>query len=152
MKIKYKQYINILAIFAFFLWWGGFTFYASFVIPTGQRILGSHVLMGFISQAVTKQINYAALITCLLLILNEFFRSDWSIKRIKSFSKICLISMLTIVIFLFCFHPYLDALLDFQNRTIIDEPYFYFLHRIYLLLSSVLWFIGIIYMVNLLKK
>jgi hypothetical protein len=147
-----KSFINLLSIFAFFLWWGGFTFYAAFVIPTGQKILGSHVQMGFISQQVTTQINFAALIACVLLFLNEFIRNEWKFNQIKLLDKICLILMLAIVIFLFFFHPYLVALLDFQNIKVIDEPHFYFLHRIYLILSSILWLLGIIYMYRFFRK
>ncbi len=150
--MKIKSIINQLAIFSFILWWGGFTFYAAFVIPIGQKILGSHIQMGFISQQVTIRINYAALIACLLLFLNEFFRNNCNLSKIKPFNKICLCLMLAIIIFLFFFHPLLGDLLDFQNRKVIDEPHFYFLHRIYLILSSILWLLGIIYMSCFFRK
>lgn len=140
-----KFFINILATFSFMLWWGGFTFYAAFVIPTGQKVLGNHVMMGFITEQVAPKINIAALAACLLCFINEWLLSGKNFRSIPSFVWICLSLMLALIIASFTLYPFMQALLNYQTHTEIDHAQFYFLHRIYLLLATTLWVNGIIY-------
>src|ERR1039458_1849868 len=85
--MRFKPFLNLISIFSFFLWWGGFTFYATFVIPIGMKVLGDHVQMGFISQQVARQLNYTGLIAFMLLLLNEFVRAGRNFKCIPLFAK-----------------------------------------------------------------
>ena len=147
-----KFFITLLAIFSFILWWGGFTFYASFVIPTGQKILGDHVMMGFITEEVAPTINIAALIACLLFFISEWIRSERNFRRMRPFVWICLSLMLVLIVASFILYPYMQALLDNQTHKEIDHNRFYFLHRIYLLLATGLWLNGVIYIILSVKR
>jgi hypothetical protein len=130
-------------VLAFALWWGGFTFYASFVIPTGQKVLGNHVMMGFITRDVAPIINYVALIACLFAFLNEWLYKGKD--SIPMYAIICLALMLAFIIALFSLYPYLNEMLLVEKHTLTDENKFYSLHRIYLLLSTSLWIDGTVY-------
>ncbi len=147
-----KEILYKLAVFCFFLWWGGFTFYAAFVIPTGQKILGDHLQMGLISQQVSTQLNYIAFVAFSLLVVNEFADNEYSFRKIRLFAKICLPVMIGLVVFLILFHPLLDCSLDPLKKVVLDKNQFYFLHRIYLIVSSILWLIGSVYIALLLRK
>jgi len=52
-----------LAIVLLAVWWGGFTFYALVVVPTGHKVLKSKVHQGFITQQVTDRLNVLAAAT-----------------------------------------------------------------------------------------
>jgi hypothetical protein len=62
-----RRSIFILSTLVWALWWGGLTFYASVVVPTGARILHSHTKQGFITQEVTNWINVTGMVAGLLL-------------------------------------------------------------------------------------
>ena len=132
---------HALALAAFALWWGGFTFYAVVVIPTAQKILRSHTRVGFITQEVTHWINLASVIALVFL--------GWELLRAAALTPgrrralwIAWLLMAGLQIGLFILHPMLDRLLDFSAREILDEPRFYFLHRVYLCLSTAQWLAG----------
>ena len=147
-----KSLISILAFFSFILWWGGFTFYAAFVIPTGQKVLGDHVLMGFITEQVAYKINITALVACLLSFTNEWIRSGEKISQMQRYAWICLTLMLLLIIASFILYPHLQALLNHETRQETDHAQFYFLHRIYLLLATALWINAIIYILYSCKE
>lgn len=129
---------HTLALAAFGLWWGGFTFYAVAVIPNAQKVLHSHVKVGFITQEVTHWINAAAVLA-LTFLLWELRQAELPTPRRRRWLWGAWLVMVTMQIALFTLHPMLDRLLDFSARDIIDEPRFYFLHRVYLCVSTVEW-------------
>ena len=57
---------RFLTTLALALWWGGFTFYALVVIPTAQKVLHSHVKVGFITQQVTGWLNWCGVLALVL--------------------------------------------------------------------------------------
>ena len=129
---------QVLARAAFALWWGGFTFYAIVVIPTAQKVLHSHVKVGFITQEVTHWINLAAVLALALLLWELLSATPLTLRRRRWLWAAWLV-MAAMQAALFLLHPALDRLLDFSAREITDEPLFYFLHRVYLILSTVQW-------------
>ena len=48
-----NKLLPFLTFISFALWWGGFTFYASWVVPIAHEVLGNHVLAGMITQRVS---------------------------------------------------------------------------------------------------
>ena len=44
-------------------WQGGFLFYTSVVVPLGQKVLGSDLQQGFLTQQVTDSLNWAGVAT-----------------------------------------------------------------------------------------
>ena len=59
---------RLFAILLLAVWWGGFTFYALVVVPTGHQVLRSKVRQGFITQQVTNQLNVLGAVTLALLL------------------------------------------------------------------------------------
>lgn len=114
------------------IWWGAFTFYAGIVIPLGMKVLGGHTEMGFITQQVTGYLNYLSLL--IFVFTAYIFRGE---KRF--FIAILLLILLQLL--LFFVHFELDKLLDFEQRIVLNKVAFYTLHRVYLLISTVIWLI-----------
>jgi len=139
--------VTVLAVFTYTLWWGGFTFYAAFVIPTGQKVLGDHVMMGFITEEVAPKISYAAIIACLFSFFNEWLGGE----KNRRFVLVSLSIMFLLTIGLFILYPFMHDLLDNQTHKEIDHNQFYFLHRIYLIISTILWINGIVFILRLIK-
>ena len=129
---------HTLALATFALWWGGFTFYAVVVIPTAQKVLRSHTRVGFITQQVTHWLNLVAVLA-LLFLLWELLGAALLTPRRRRWLWGAWLVMAAMQAGLFILHPMLDRLLDFTAREIIDEPRFYFLHRVYLCVSTVEW-------------
>jgi hypothetical protein len=149
MKNRLKFLITLLAVFTYILWWGGFTFYAAFVIHTGQKVLGGdHVMMGFITEDVAPIISYAALVACFFSFVHEWLQGE----KMRRFVVISLCIMLLLIIGLFILYPFMRELLDNQTHKEIDHDKFYFLHRIYLIISSAMWVNGVVYIILLIKK
>ncbi len=123
------------------IWWGAFTFYSGVVINVGMQVLGSHAEMGFITQAVT---NYLNIISLPIFVFTAYtFRAEKSLF-------IAAIFLVLLQVVLFFVHIELDKLLDFEQQIILTEATFYSLHRVYLLISTVIWLIvsGILLLMN----
>lgn len=129
---------HTLALATFALWWGGFTFYAVVVIPSAHKILHSHMRVGFITQQVTHWINLVAVLA-LVFLLWELLSAALLTPQRRRWLWGAWLVMAAMQTALFILHPMLDRLLDFTAREIIDEPRFYFLHRVYLIVSTVEW-------------
>ncbi len=129
---------HTLALATFALWWGGFTFYAVVVIPTAQKVLHSHTRVGFITQEVTHWLNLCAVLA-LIFLLWELLNAALLTARRRRWLWAAWLVMVAMQTALFILHPRLDRLLDFSAREILDEPRFYFLHRVYLCVSTVEW-------------
>lgn len=130
-----EQEININRKIAFGLlsiWWGAFTFYAGIVVPVGMKVLASHTKMGFITQEVTNYLNYFSL--SIFLYTTFVFRIEKRLFRLS-------ILLVILQISLFALHCKLAYLLDFQSLTVKSRDFFYSLHQIYLLISTVIWLI-----------
>lgn len=121
-----------LAIALLLIWWGAFTFYAGIVVSVGMKVLGSHTEMGFITQEVTNYLNYISL--PIFLFVSYIFRAEKWLFRLG-------ILLIILQIILFVLHGKLFNLLDFQLLTVKSKTVFYSLHRIYLLVSTLIWLI-----------
>ena len=119
-----------IAFLLLIIWWGAFTFYAGIVIPVGMKVLGSHTEMGFITQEITNYINVFSL--PIFLFSTYIFRAE---KRIFSLS----IFLVFLQIALFVLHHKLGYLLDCQLFIVKNKILFYSFHRIYLLVSTLIW-------------
>jgi len=142
-----KKVFELLAVFTFIIWWGGFTFYASFVLPAAQEITGDHVMAGFITQLVAVKINIASLLAWIFLVINEWAGRNKA-KKMNQFLLAYLVIMLVGIIALFMLYPHLGSLLDNITHEETDHKRFYMLHRIYLLISSLLWLNGALLIIH----
>jgi hypothetical protein len=138
---------HMAALLAMALWWGGLTFYAAFVVPTGVEVLGGATEQGFVTQRVSKIINLLGALTLAMLIWNAF--ANW--RAMGRTTKAVLITSWIVMagtqLVLFVIHPRLDAMLDVQTHSIIDPTAFHPLHEFYLTIVSVQWFAGLAHLV-----
>ena len=128
---------RFLVIQAFMLWQGGFVFYAAVVVPIGTD-LSSVRDQGFVTQQVTNWINYFGVVWCLIY-LWELLASEPSHWR-KMFWQ-CNVVFL---IFLFALHYLLDRSIDIEAWKIPDPDRFRRLHIMYLIVSTIQWFISLL--------
>jgi hypothetical protein len=126
-----------LALAALFFWQGGFTFYASVVVPVGQEELG-HTGQGFITRQVTVWLNVSGAAALLLLGCEMISTRDPSFirRRVRAFLWILL---LVTLVGLFFLHHQLDQLLDPSSNHIRNRATFRPGHRLYLWISTVQW-------------
>ncbi|MCP4099338.1 MAG: hypothetical protein GY748_24200 [Planctomycetaceae bacterium] len=141
-------FVRITLLFAFAIWWGGFTFYASVVVPVGSEILGSSRTQGFITQVVTHWLNVASALTILMLALdlwlNRQARKTFNFV-LETGIAIGLLICLATLVFL---HPKMDELISLAGETISDEAEFYKIHRVYLWVSTIQWALGGLWMAS----
>ncbi len=135
----FKTIYRTLLLACFSMWFGGFGFYVSIVVPIGTDILGSARNQGMITQQVTDWLNLFAGIAVVAMLLESYV--SW--KSCAGFSKWWLLSFSVLVGVLLgglvWLHPVLDAMIDPNDMEISDEAKFYQLHRLYLWLSTIQW-------------
>ena len=135
------------AILLLALWWGGFTFYALVVVPTGHQVLKSKVRQGFITQQVTNKLNWLGGVTLALLAWQSIAarREGPSSGSFRTGTISWGLMAVTLAV-LFWLHPFMDALLDPVNRSVVDDDKFYALHRWYLIVATVQWAAGAVHL------
>ena len=141
---------HYLAVAALALWWGGFTFYALVVVPTGHHVLRSKVRQGFITQEVTNKLNIVGVVALLLLLWELIAArrngSSPALARVAWSSWAGLAITLATLTWM---HPRLDSLLDPVNRIVTDDSGFYEWHRLYLIVATVQWLAGLTHLAAL---
>lgn len=138
-------------IAAFAIWFGGFTFYTSVVVPIGTDVLGSSRTQGFVTQQVTNVLNMVGGVTLLLGFLDFFFEIKARTRKLN-FVLITTLALLALLwIGLLVLHPKLDAMLEPEHEHVSDESHFYQLHRAYLWISTVQWLLCWVWLVLLAK-
>ena len=130
---------RFFVVIALMFWQGGFTFYASVVVPIGQKELG-HFGQGLITRHVTHYLNLAGAAALLLLawdIVEARDRSGWR-SSCRWFTWAGMLGTLGALVWL---HPHLDRLLNIDAAEFIDggARAFRSRHRLYLWLSSIQW-------------
>ncbi len=131
MHTALRQYLVVLAIA---LWLGGFTFYAAVVVPTGAEVLGGNIEQGFVTQEVTRYLNWIALGALGILLWNVV------VERGKLLAATWL-GMLLAQLLLFALHWPLDAMLDPATHDVASD--FHFLHEVYLWIAAIQWGLGL---------
>lgn len=136
---------HFTVMFLFSVWFGGFTFYAVVVVPTGHHVLRSKVRQGFITQQVTNKLNALGAVTLAALAWQVV-----AVRRAKSrrWFRVATISWTALAVtlaVLFWLHPHLDALLDPVARSVADDDKFYSLHRWYLIVATVQWLAAMVH-------
>lgn len=135
-----KTIFHVLLIASFAMWFGGFGFYVSFVVPTGNEVLGSSFEQGLITRRVTTPLNWLGLLASVLMILNSALIWNRKPSRARRVAVGCAVLMLAMQIALFWLHPQIDLFVDLESHEIVgDYDQFYFLHRLYLWASTIQW-------------
>src|SRR5207249_2958155 len=91
-------------------WLGGFTFYASIVVPIGTEVLRSPRRQGFITRKVTRDLNITAAVALAVLAVDAAVSGDPS--RWRWWTRLALwLIMAGCQAALFRLHPHLDSFL-----------------------------------------
>jgi len=136
---------RFLVLTALLFWQGGFLFYASVVVPIGQR-LTSHREQGFITQQVTDYLNLSGAVALVPLAWDGAMGGDPSSRR-RLLRWAAWLGMALALLLLVWLHPRLDELLDGSAWSIADRPLFRGRHRGYLWVSTVQWALAMVYSV-----
>jgi hypothetical protein len=139
-----------LVVAALMFWQGGFTFYASVVVPLGQAILHPPTEQGFITRQVTNWLNLSGAVALLILAWDLLTTHDASARR-RGGRWLTWTGMLFTLVLLLWFHRRLDAFLNPDEMRLLDRPAFRAEHRWYLWLSTVQWGCCLIYIVLTLR-
>lgn len=125
---------NLVLLLAWASWWGGLSFYAIAVVPIATEQIGS-TSQGFVTREVTQWHN-----GLFVVVLGLLFAE--AVRR-RSVSLGCVIGLLFgVCLGLFLDHAYLSQQMDPVQRTVPEG--FYADHSLYLWLSAVEWFLGIV--------
>lgn len=117
---------------------GGFLFYASVVVPTGTRVLGT-TTQGFVTRHVTDSLNIAMLGTLTLLVWEIVASRKSRGKRATRILVVCSALIAVCCLTLWVVHWKLETLLAEEEFAVLDGPGFYQLHRVYLWVSTLQW-------------
>jgi hypothetical protein len=134
----------LLAALAF--WQGGFTFYATIVVPMGEQVLGSSIDQGFVTQRVANYLNLAGAVVLPLLF--------WDVAAMKTKSRLRAASWLAMAVslgLLAGMHVYLDQFLEAESKNVLDHDRFYFAHEVYLTVCAVQWASGLVFLFTSLR-
>ena len=146
-RLRFLSVVLLLAV-----WWGGFTFYALVVVPTGHHVLRSKVRQGFITQQVTNKLNALGVVTLVALAWQVIAVRREKSRRWLRVATISWAAQAVTLAVLFWLHPHLDALLDPVARSVIDDEKFYALHRWYLIVATAQWLAGLVHAGTLLGE
>ncbi|MEM9941699.1 MAG: hypothetical protein AAF939_08925 [Planctomycetota bacterium] len=133
-------FYRAILIASFAMWFGGFTFYTSIVVPIGTDVLGSAYDQGLITRKVTVWLNLFGIPAVILMAMETLL--CWR-SKIDAWKKWTAISTLGIAMatlgYLFPLHQQLDEMMNLEAGFVDDDDRFYFLHRVYLWVSTVQW-------------
>jgi hypothetical protein len=129
-----RRYLVLLALM---FWQGGFTFYASVVVPIGQDVLGSHVAQGYITRQVTNWLNLSGAVALVILALDLVAARE--VAWVRLLRWLLWLGMLATLGVLSWLHPHIDQFLNPDYPAVIDSTAFRAGHRTYLWVSTVQW-------------
>jgi hypothetical protein len=132
-KIGVELLVRYAALVAMTIWLGGFTFYASIVIPILHEELGG-LDAGQITGQVAKPLNGFGAVAIaawwVLAVMERSRRERWA-----CWMRVGLLGVTTaILVGLIVLHPILETRLESESRQ-----GFYALHKIYLIASTGQW-------------
>ncbi len=134
-----KTVFRTLLIASFAVWFGGFTFYVSFVVPIGTEVLGSAREQGFITRQVAHRLHVMCAIALAVMLIESVASWRGSGKAVRSVQAGSVIGIGVLLGGLVYLHPQLDQLLDVDSHRVLDRATFYRLHRVYLWVSTFQW-------------
>jgi hypothetical protein len=134
---------RFLVLVALMFWLGGFTFYASIVVPVGQKLLGPGQ-QGLVTTKVTNYLNLSGAIALAIL--------AWDLAALKNgqgrrrFLWLCWVAMVLTLGLLVYFHQVLVDMMPHRPGS-LDAGSFRTMHSMYLWTSTVQWVCGVAYVV-----
>lgn len=141
---------RFLVIQMLMLWQGGFLFYALIVVPAGTEVLGSALAQGRITRVVAASMNVIGAVA-MLVFAWELRQGPATRRAIRYWLWGSWAVMAAGLIALFLLYPRLHELVDFDASRHLDRGRFYWLHRVYLLISTAQWVASVVFAVVLLQ-
>ena len=134
-----KTIHRTILLAAFAMWFGGFGFYVSIVVPIGTDVLGSAIEQSVITRQVTVWINVFNAIVLVPMLIESVvtWNRSGAVRRWLQLVMVVIIAGGLVVLLIV--HPILDAMFDEANVAVSDSGRFYNMHRIYLWTSTVQW-------------
>lgn len=138
--------MKTITMLLFALWWGGFTFYAYWVIPVAHMVTGDKIVTGLITQKVSTIINVLCALFILSASIHSFIvKAFISITRLEKIALICLAICLVVLIIL---HSVMDKLLPYDTSRVEIRTTFYHYHQVYLWVSTLMWVGGLTWLIS----
>lgn len=141
---QFNRLVVTLERIAVAFWWGGFTFYASFVVRIGEDVSDA-TTQGFVTQQATHLFNLLAAILLFVSFYKIWLHRSRDAaqaprdQRIKLVRRAAWTLVLLTLVGLLYVHQLLDAKLDPATFSIQDRPEFYRMHQAYLWLATFQW-------------
>jgi hypothetical protein len=135
---------RFLVVIALMFWQGGFTFYASVVVPIGQDVIGP-LTQPFITRQVAWWINAAGAATLLILAL-DLVAARRELRWAHRSRWLLWLGMAATLVVLVWLHPQIDRYLNLESQDVIDRKALRPWHRAYLWVSTVQWGFGLAYL------
>lgn len=138
-------FCRMLLLLVFSIFWGGLTFYTGFVVRISHDVLADPMDGGFITQRVTRLLQYLGVATVILMFINH----RQIPKQLPYYRRV--LFLLTVVlgssmVGLFLVHSELDAVIDITNHEILDRVRFDQGHRHYNQLTTIEWLTSLAYL------
>jgi hypothetical protein len=141
---------RFLVLAALIFWQGGLTFYGAVVIPTGARVLGSHIQQAAVTREVVWVLQIAGFVTWLLFVWDGRVTRDpcRQCRTLRQVLRWGILFSWTVLCFL---HYQLDQLFDPKNMFVKDPDSFRRFHRLDLWTATVQWLLCVAYLVFTLR-
>ncbi len=147
-----RNAITVLAVLAWSLWVGGFTFYTAVSLRVAHQVLDDSRSFGFVTQIVMERLNLIGLATVGLLALHLACHGrDMRRSRLTAMTITTVTLAITLGL-LFNLHHQIEPLLDPQARVVVDDTAFRPRHNRYELIATIQWFVAIGHLVLLLVR
>ena len=125
--------MRLLWLVGFSFWMGGFVFYTSYVVPILRREIGES---GIVTKHVAVIFNRVGVV-----VLTSWFLALWIERRQSAWRRMSLILLIAnagVLAGLFVVYDWLKTAPQF-----LDDPVFYFRHRVYLWLHTVQFLLSV---------
>ncbi len=145
-----RQTIHVLSVLAWALWMGGFTFFTSVSLRVAHKVLSETKEFGFVTAGVTDRLNVIGVIALLLLLAHLV--AHWQVlvrwrRFLLGFTWVILAVTLALM---FNIHNAIDAVLNLQQRVVVDYDAFEPVHRHYKQVATAQWLAAVIHLTMML--
>ena len=141
-----RQTIHVLAVLAWALWMGGFTFFTSVSLRVAHKVLSETQEFGFVTQVVTDRLNVIGLVAALLLLAQLAAHWQVLVRWRRLLLGITWFILAVTLAYLFNLHHALAATVDFEQRVVVDAETFEPVHRRYKQVASVQWLAAVLHL------
>ncbi len=141
-----RQTLHVLSVLAWALWMGGFTFYTSVSLRVAHRVLSESKEFGFVTAEVTDRLNMIGSVAWILLLAH--LATHWHglvrwRRFLLSFTGVILAVTLA---YMFNLHHAIEAMLNFEQRVVIDYDAFEPVHRHYKQVATAQWLAAVVHL------